>query len=270
MVDDTLHLGPDELDLWLDGRLPELRTSHLETCEQCRATAEEVREIVAQLARLPRAVPSPAFADRVMARVTVAPEAEHLLGEELDLWVTGQLPAARRAHLVGCPQCQAVADAERVLVMRLEALPLFDPKPGFANRVMDRVELPVTSLSGAWRVWRGSFVRDPRTVGIAASAAMLLGGSIAASAAWAAANQDVITGAGTWLISQGQQWFWQGVALGTGFLEQQSWYASARTALTPGRIAALTGCVAMLYAGGVLLLRRLLSLPGSEAARALS
>ena len=98
---------------------------------------------------------------------------------------------------------------------------------------------------------------------------MLLGGSIAASAAWAAANQDVITGAGTWFINQGQLWFWQVVGLASAALEQQSWYASARAALTPGRIAALAGCVAMLYAGGVVLLRRLLSLPRSETARAL-
>jgi hypothetical protein len=269
MTEPSLHLDSDEVDLLLDGRLTEDRTSHLETCEQCRAMAEETREVVAQLARLPRAIPSPAFADRVMAQVSIVPEIEHLVGEELDLWVTGQLPPLRQSHLIRCPECRAVADAERVLVMRLEALPLFDPRAGFADRIMGRVALPVTSISSAWRLWRGRFVRDPRTVGIAASVAMLLGGSIAASAAWAAANQDVITGAGTWFINQGQLWFWQVVGLASAALEQQSWYASARAALTPGRIAALAGCVAMLYAGGVVLLRRLLSLPRSETARAL-
>jgi hypothetical protein len=269
MTEHPHHLNPDELDLLLEGRLSEIRTSHLETCEQCRTAAEETREVVAQLAHLPRAVPSPAFADRVMARVSVAPAVEHLVGDELDLWVTGQLPAARQSHLIRCADCRAVADAERVLVMRLEALPLFDPRAGFADRVMGRVVLPVTSIAGAWRLWCGRFVRDPRTVGIAAGAAILVGGSIAASAAWAAANQDVITGTGTWALNHGQQWFWQAVGLTTALLEQQAWYASARAGLTPGRIAALAGCVAMLYAGGVVLLRRLLSLPRSETARAL-
>lgn len=270
MTEHSLHLNPEELDLLLDGRLPGSRTSHLETCELCRTAAEETREVVAQLARLPKAIPSPAFADRVMAQIRLVPAMEHLVGEELDLWVTGQLPPARQSHLIRCPECRALADAERVLVMRLEALPLFDPRAGFEDRVMGRVLLPVTSIPSAWRLWRGRFVRDPRTVGIAASVAMLLGGSIAASAAWAAANQDIITGTGAWLLSQGQQGFWQAIGLATGLLEQQPWYPAARSALTPVRVAALAGCVAMLYAGGVVLLRRLLSLPRSETARALS
>jgi hypothetical protein len=59
------------------------------------------------------------------------------------------------------------------------------------------------------------------------------------------------------------------VAAATAFLEQQPWYGTARAVLTPGRLAALGGSVAALYAGGVMLLRRLLALPGVEAARAL-
>ena len=268
MIDDTLHLGPEELDLWLDGRLPAFRTSHLETCDHCRTAAEETREVVQQLSRLPKVAPSVRFADRIMAQVSVA-SGEHLSAEDLDLWVTDLLPAPRRAHLRGCPQCQALADAERVLVLRLEALPLFDPRPGFSDRVMDRVDVPITSIAGAWSLWRGRVVRDPITVAAAASVAALLGGSIAASAAWAAGNQDMITAAGTWLMSHGQQWFWQGVAIGSSALEQQSWYGPARAALTPGRLGALAGCVAALYAGGVIMLRRLLTLPSPEAARAM-
>jgi len=268
MAGDNLHLDPDELDLWLDGRLPEPRTSHLETCEACRTAAEEIREVVLQLSQLPKAAPGASFADRVMASVRTSGE-EHLSADDLDAWVTGALPPRREAHLRACPQCQAVADAERVLVMRLEALPLFDPRQDFADRVMDRVDVPVTSLAGAWRHWSTRVARDPITVGVAAGVAALLGGSLAASAAWAAGNQDLITGTGSWLLSHGQQLFWQGVGAGTALLEQQPWYGAARAALTPGRVAALAGGVAALYAGGVLLLRRLLALPSPEAARAL-
>jgi hypothetical protein len=267
MIDDPLHLGPEELDLWLDGRLPSSRTSHLETCDYCRTAAEETREVVQQLFKLPKVAPSLRFADRIMARVSV--EVNHLSAEDLDLWVTDQLPAARRAHLRNCPGCQALADAERVLVLRLEALPLFDPKAGFADRVMDRVDVPITSIAGAWSLWRGRVVRDPMTVAAAASVAALLGGSIAASAAWAAGNQELITSTGTWLMSHGQQWFWQGVAVGSSALEQQPWYGPARAALTPGRLVALAGFVAALYAGGMIMLRRLLTLPSPEAARAM-
>jgi len=204
-----------------------------------------------------------------MARVRRAAVAEHLSPEELDLWVTGFLPAARETHLRDCEACQAFADQERLLVLRLEALPLFDPAPGFTDRVMDRVNVPVTSLAGAWRLWRTRFSRNPASVGVAASVAVMLGGSIAASAAWAAGHQDVITGVGTWMVSHGEQWFWQGIGIGTAFLEQQRWYPGLRTVLTPGWLAGLGAVAVGLYAGGVMMLRRLLALPGSPPARAL-
>jgi hypothetical protein len=155
-----------------------------------------------------------------------------------------------------------------MLVMRLEALPLFDPREGFSDRVMGRVNVPVTSLAGAWRLWRTGFTRNPMHVGIAASVAVLLGGSVAASAAWAAGHQDLITGAGIWLLSHGEQWFWQGVNLANGFLERQAWYETARATLTPARLIGIGTFAIGLYAGGVLLLRRLLALPDAPVARA--
>ncbi len=224
--------------------------------------------MVLQLARLPKVAPAHSFADRVMARVDLAAAPDHLTLEELDLWVTRQLPSERQVHLRRCEGCQKLADQERVLVMRLEALPLFDPAQGFADRVMDRVELPATSLAGAWRLWQARTWRDPARVAIAASVAVLLGGSVAASAAWAAGHQDLITGVGTSLLAHGEQWFWQGLGIGTGFLERQSWYGPARAALTPGWIIGIGALTVGLYAGGVLLLRRLLALPGAPVARA--
>ena len=49
MTDHTLHLRPDELDLLLEGRLSNDRTSHCETCEECRSALDELRDVVAQL-----------------------------------------------------------------------------------------------------------------------------------------------------------------------------------------------------------------------------
>jgi hypothetical protein len=268
MTDATFHLGAEELDLWLEDRLPASRMSHLETCEQCRTAAEETREVVLQLARLPKVAPAVSFADRVMARIDLPAAAGHLSLDELDLWVTAQLPPGREGHLRNCQGCQKLANEERMLVMRLEALPLFNPREGFSDRVMDRVHVPVISLAGAWRLWRTGFTRNPMHVGIAASVAVLLGGSVAASAAWAAGHQDLITGAGTWLLSYGEQWYWQGVSLATGFLERQAWYDSARAALTPARLIGIGAMAVGLYTGGVLLLRRLLALPDSPVARA--
>jgi hypothetical protein len=271
MDEPTLHLSPDELDLWLDGLLPDSRTSHLETCDQCRTAAEESRDVVLALSALPRTAPPEGFAERVLARLPgrIAVD-EHFTPDDLDQWVEGALPARREAHLRGCPECRLLADQERMLVMRLEALPLFDPRPGLADRVLDRVQLPVTSLAGAWRVWHRRFMGNPMGVGIAAGVSIMLGGSLAASAAWAAGHQDLITGVGSWLFHQGQQLFWQTVAQGSAQLQQEPWYPTIRAAMTPGRMLAVAAGVSALYAGGVILLRRLLALPEApQVARAL-
>ncbi len=264
MSDASLHLDPEELDLYLDHRLPDHRTSHLETCDLCRLAAEETRELVEHLARLPQATPGKLFADRIVAGLNTSPAAAHLKPEDLDLWVEGALPAPREAHLRSCPECQTLANTERLLVLQLERLPLFDPAPGFSLRVLDHVDVPVTSVAGAWRLWRSRFERNPVAVGIAASVAVLLGGSMAASAAWAAGNQDLITGLGNWVVLHGEVWFWQGV----GGLQAQSWYEPVRSALTPGRAALLLAAMTAMYAAGVLTLRRLLALPDSQVARA--
>jgi hypothetical protein len=225
---------------------------------------------VLQLSTLPRIAPPLSLVDQVMARVDLGRStAEHMSAEDLEQWVDGLLPAPREAHLRDCPECQALADAERVLVLRLQAVPLFNPAPGFSERVMNRVNIPVTSLAGAWRFWRTRVFVNPISVGAAAGAAVLLGGSLAASAAWAAAHQDTITGVGPWLVSQGQHAWQQGMVMASGLLEQQSWYAPLRAALTPARIVAVGAAALALYGAGVLAMRRLLALPSAQVSRAL-
>lgn len=259
-----LHLDPEELDLLLEGSLPADRMSHLETCEDCRTAVEETREVVFQLASLPRVAPAERFTDRVMAQVGIVAEG-HLTGQDLDQWVEGLLPAPRELHLRTCPDCQTLADQERMLVMRLQALPLFNPAAGFNDRVMARVELPMTSLSGAWHAWKHRAFMSPQRVAVAAGLAILLGGSMAGSAAWASTHQEQITGASSWLLTEGKFWLLQGAAS----LEAQPWYQAIRGALTPARVVAVATFGVALYAAGVLALRRLLALPSAQVARAL-
>jgi hypothetical protein len=259
-----LHLDPEELDLLLEGSLPADRMSHLETCDDCRTAAEETREVVFQLASLARVAPTAAFADRVMAKVGVSAD-EHMTGQDLDQWVEGLLPAPRELHLRSCPECQELADQERMLVMSLQALPLFNPAAGFNDRVMARVELPVTSLAGAWHAWKNRAFMSPQRVAIAAGLGIMLGGSLAGSAAWASTHQDQITGATSWFLAEGKYWLLQGLAT----VEAQPWYQATRSALTPARIVAVATAGVALYAAGVLALRRLLALPSAQVARAL-
>jgi hypothetical protein len=156
-----------------------------------------------------------------------------------------------------------------MLVLRLQQVPLFNPAPGFGERVMNRVNIPVTSFAGAWRFWRTRVFANPLSVGAAAGTAVLLGGSLAASAAWAAAHQDTIQGVTPWLLNQGQHLWQQGLVAATGFLQQQSWYAPVRAALTPAKIAIVGTTVLALYGAGVLAMRRLLALPAPQVSRAL-
>ncbi|HEY7637419.1 MAG TPA: hypothetical protein VH763_17845 [Gemmatimonadales bacterium] len=65
------HLTPDDLDLWLDGKLPEERQQHLDGCQACLELARAEREIVDQLQSLSLMSASPGFADRVMQSVVV-------------------------------------------------------------------------------------------------------------------------------------------------------------------------------------------------------
>ena len=70
---DLLHLTADELDALLEGAGSARVTSHLETCATCLAMVELDRRLVGALSALPALDPRPGFADRVMAKVTVAP-----------------------------------------------------------------------------------------------------------------------------------------------------------------------------------------------------
>jgi hypothetical protein len=65
------HLTPDDLDLWLEGNLPEDRQQHLDRCQECLELARSEREIVEQLQGLSLMSASPGFADRVMQSVVV-------------------------------------------------------------------------------------------------------------------------------------------------------------------------------------------------------
>lgn len=65
------HLTPDDLDAWLAGALAPAAQEHLAHCPACQERAETEREVIALLRALPLLSPTPGFADRIMARVSV-------------------------------------------------------------------------------------------------------------------------------------------------------------------------------------------------------
>lgn len=67
------HLTPDEVEAVVESStaLAEPRRRHLESCRACAGEVEELRRLAAALAALPTWMPTPGFAERVMARVTL-------------------------------------------------------------------------------------------------------------------------------------------------------------------------------------------------------
>ena len=74
-TDGILHPTPDRLESYVEGALDDSERvvieSHLVTCARCQAEVDEWKALFTALSSLPRFAPSPGFADRVMAGVTV-------------------------------------------------------------------------------------------------------------------------------------------------------------------------------------------------------
>ena len=190
----------------------------------------------------------------------------HLSPDDVENWLSGTLDAERTRHLDLCPECFDRAQAEREIVEQLAALPLMSPSAGFSDRVMASVRI---ADPFALRSLRHRIFATRRSLAIAASLALAMVGSMAASVAWSLANQDLLVSAGNWVLAQGTQAGWLALrALASNFIEQP-WYESVRAFVGhPGRLAAVLGVVSLAYLSGMFALRRLLALPSQQVAHA--
>ncbi len=180
----------------------------------------------------------------------------HLSPDDVEHWLSDTLDAERTRHLDLCPECFERAQVEREIVEQLAALPPMRPSAAFADRVMASVT-----------VARPRLFSTRRSIALAASLALAILGSMAASIAWTMANPDVLASLGSWVVAQGTQAGWLALrGLASNFIEQP-WYESARAlAGNPGRLAAAVGVAALAYLSGVFALRRLLVLPTQQVA----
>jgi hypothetical protein len=175
----------------------------------------------------------------------------HLTPDELDDWLAGALARNREAHLHGCADCRRLADADRALAHLLGTLPLFSPATGFGDRVMARVEVRRRAR--------------PMAVAAALAAGLLL--PMAASVGWSLANPDTLT-----QLLQGAGGELGRLALAAvrssgSTLLAQPWYPWVRGLIeSPARLGLVFGGTAVAYAGGVVVLRRLLALPTPRVA----
>lgn len=93
-----------------------------------------------------------------MARERMDELRRHLTPDEIEVCALGEPagapPASLARHLEGCAACRREVAALERLDREVAALPYLETPPGFAARVMARVELPLPRAERAWVVVR--------------------------------------------------------------------------------------------------------------------
>jgi hypothetical protein len=188
--------------------------------------------------------------------------AQHLTYDDLDAFHSGALAHELQLHLETCAMCQELVAADRDVVTALGALPALAPSAGFADRVMARVRVPARA-----RVPLLSFPRvgRARLAWLGGLAAALVG-----SVAWSAANRPLIE---AWLAATAatlERAGWAAVRTLAALVAEQPWFDAVRAlGAAPLRLAVVAAAGLLLYATGVIALRRLLTPsagPASDAA----
>lgn len=184
----------------------------------------------------------------------------HLTADDLDAWIEGRLGSARAGHLRHCAECRDLVERERALMELLGALPRLAPAAGFEDRVMARIRVPEPRRADA----PTRATRRP----IAAVVAVAMAG-MAASIAWSLGNRELLESWGAWLLGESSQLFWVSVQAVASNLLEQPWSREVRSFIAaPGRLLPVLGAASLVYASGLLALRRLMALPTAGVAHA--
>lgn len=154
---------------------------------------------------------------------------DHLPEWTLDLLAEGALSHAERsraeAHLRECALCAAEMEATRAVIASLEALPRFEPSPGFADVVMSRVVLPQEAPQAAFSPLRRWLPRTRRGWAGLAVALAVPSAPLFALLAWLLSRP---------MVTVGSLW-----SMGTGWVRETSWSLVARAAEALARSGAL-------------------------------
>ena len=142
----------------------------------------------------------------------------HLLPQELDLLVDGDVGfgvTPLRAHVESCDDCRGRLDELRAVAARLDALPHFVPRHGFADRVMSQVQV-IEPWHVALTEQARAFVPQSTAVRVlAAVGAGLVATTISGSALWLAFRADLLSWSYGSIVDQGSKGLWAGLAATT-------------------------------------------------------
>lgn len=187
----------------------------------------------------------------------------HLTADDLDAWIEGRLGSARAGHLRHCAECRDLAERERALLELLGALPRLAPAAGLEDRVMARVRVPQPRRADA-----PTRATRPARWRIAAAVAVAVAG-MAASIGWSLGNRELLESWGAWLLGETSQLLWVSVQAVASNLLEQPWSREVRSFIAaPGRLLPVLGAASLVYASGLLALRRLMALPTAGVAHA--
>jgi hypothetical protein len=197
------------------------------------------------------------------------PPGTHLSPDEIDSWLSGNLPREWQQHLDQCQSCLERVRIEREIVDQIATLPLMSPADGFSDRVMASVSVPDPFSIRSLQATRRRLFATRRSLAVAASLTLLILGSMGGSIAWSLANQETLASIGNWLLTAGGQVAWLSLRGVASNVIEQPWYTGVRSLLeNPGRLALASALATTVYLIGVLALRRLLALPTQQVAHA--
>ncbi len=227
------HLSAESIQAFLDGELPQGEMARIQehsvSCARCQAEIEAWRLLFDELEELPELAPPVTLSERVLAalprrasaglaggswldRLSRHGSAEHLRPGAVQAYVDGALTPGHQAqlsaHVTDCESCRAEVASWRTLFAELESLSELTPSAGFAERVMDRVQIGPSvavapkPLAARVRAWARSWVpTDLRRL------APAWAGSVVPRSrrAWAvvasvAATPTLAVAAGAWLL----------------------------------------------------------------------
>lgn len=181
----------------------------------------------------------------------------HLTADEIEAAAerSAALPGPRTEHVRSCAACAREVDGLRRLSEALRALPATGPAPGFADRVMARVELPLP-----WHRRLAVAVRERTAAGVGLAAT--LAALVAGAGLWAVRFPDLtpLTLAG-WLAGRAGDFALQ-LTMGVGRVAYALGLTDIASALTSDltltSLFAAAATVALVGAGSLSVMIRLL------------
>lgn len=182
----------------------------------------------------------------------------HLSADDLDLFLTDSASPEALQHVAFCDACRATVQADRLLVAGLHRLPPLAPREGFSERVMAGVTVVQPAPLVVALPWYRRLAGNRRALATAAGTVLAMG----ASAAWTAANRELLDGWIQLVSTQGTEWLWTSLQAGVATIADQAWYAPLRDlVVSPVRATAVAATGLLVSAASLVALRRLTAIP---------